>query len=375
MRIFFAIILVLLTAVGYLNYRVDPFNNFHPKFIALQKQLEHDQAIVFSGDMDERLQKQAQIKLLKDVDVLSLGSSRSFHVYSELFKPEVKLFNGAVSAAIFEDYIAVWQLTKQQGLHPKKVILFVDLWQFNQNYNYSKPSWKSLKEEIYTFLRMEHHGGLENTGAITTFDSWSEGFNSLVEMLSWNTLEESLKNIDDNDWKYAHRFQEIRKIENMEDEHGIRWDGSHITRKSELAPKTEEQLDHIAHKSAIGKANSEMNVYHQDPEAAHRLEMLLDDMQASGAEVQIIIPPINPWVLKVVKNEIHTFSIYEAEIQELKKIIQHRPKIQFCDSKTVSDAGCEDHDFIDSLHINPACTTKILHHCLKAPQWSALLNK
>jgi hypothetical protein len=134
------------TLVG-LNYYCDPANLFqsydYERGIA---------AILLEGknvanvkNFDERALQRLYISALKaPKDIVVLGSSRSLGIGAWLF-PDKTFFNSSVAGATIEDYAAIYQLYRKNGLVPKILIIGVDPWVLNR-YN-DQPRWRSLAPE------------------------------------------------------------------------------------------------------------------------------------------------------------------------------------------------------------------------------------
>ena len=107
-------------------------------------------------DFDNRtriLQKYIIKKNPKKMDLIVLGSSRSFYIRKHYFKNEVSFFNHSVGAATLEDYIAfIGIYNKYQKYIPNTIILGIDPWVFNK-YN-GMERWKYISQYYYYSINL-----------------------------------------------------------------------------------------------------------------------------------------------------------------------------------------------------------------------------
>jgi hypothetical protein len=101
------------------------------------------------SNVDERQLQKALIKLFPVTpDTIFLGSSRIMGIGATFTNNET--FNHGVSGCSIEDMIAIFQMYRQRGELPSKIIIGLDPWIFNKNDNQDR--WKTIEREFYLFF-------------------------------------------------------------------------------------------------------------------------------------------------------------------------------------------------------------------------------
>jgi hypothetical protein len=89
------------------------------------------------------------------IDIIAVGSSRTQGIRREYLTSDATFFNHAMGRATIADYIGiVGGYKKFKGYIPKKVILGVDPWVFNENNTIFTGDWE-LIEDLYFYLIKE----------------------------------------------------------------------------------------------------------------------------------------------------------------------------------------------------------------------------
>lgn len=107
------------------------------------------------GNYDERL---CQLELIKQKSIrpetIIIGSSRTMLFNSSHF-PKTTLFNNSVSGASMEDIVSIYQIYKEYKKLPKKIIIGIDPWTFNDLSDQNR--WKSIASYYNKFNHLESH--------------------------------------------------------------------------------------------------------------------------------------------------------------------------------------------------------------------------
>jgi hypothetical protein len=102
------------------------------------------------SNIDDRALQRNIIALKKTVPaIIVLGSSRMLKVNGDYFNSS-DFMNNSVAGASLEDMVAIYQLYKVKGVLPKKIVIGLDPWIFNENNGQHR--WKTLSAEYVTFL-------------------------------------------------------------------------------------------------------------------------------------------------------------------------------------------------------------------------------
>ena len=144
-------VLTILLSTNYFGDAAKLFDENYEKEIA--KIIVNGEFATNVVNYDERLLQKELIMSELNPDVVVIGSSRAMQITSELF-PNESFFNNSVSGARVEDLISLYQLYKINKKQPKKIIIGVDPWLFNDNRKDIR--WESLSEYYFQFLNKEH---------------------------------------------------------------------------------------------------------------------------------------------------------------------------------------------------------------------------
>ena len=134
-------LMILLVVI---NYFIDPAKIYDSKYEKkISNILINGNFVTNINNYDERiLQKEIINSMRNPKEVLVFGSSRTMLINSSFF-PNKTFFNNSVSGASYEDFIAIFQIYKENNLLPKKIIIGIDPWLLNKNNRQIR--WKSIE--------------------------------------------------------------------------------------------------------------------------------------------------------------------------------------------------------------------------------------
>lgn len=134
-------ILTLLVCVNYFGDAAKIFDSEYEKEMA--EIISKGNFVTNISNYDERLFQKECIERIDILpEIIVIGSSRTMLI-NETYFPNHSLYNNSVSGASLEDLIALYQIYKDQKLSPKKIIIGIDPWIFNENNGRSR--WKSIQ--------------------------------------------------------------------------------------------------------------------------------------------------------------------------------------------------------------------------------------
>lgn len=142
----------LIVVLALTNYFIDPASlfksdNYIKEAADILLQSKH---VANISNFNARLLQKFYIEgLTEKKDIVAFGSSRSLQINSQLF-PNKKFFNNSVTASTLGDYIAIFELYRENNVVPDTVILGVDPWIFNKNNHVQ--TWKTLDVYYHKFL-------------------------------------------------------------------------------------------------------------------------------------------------------------------------------------------------------------------------------
>lgn len=276
---------------------------------------------------DERLFQEYLIRKEQDCPhTIVLGSSRTMLINSDYVSNT--LLNNSVSGASIEDIISIYQLYKDKGMFPKKAIIGIDPWTFNENNNQKR--WQSIASYYYRF---------HNKEVSDTIDSDLEKLRQLVSFTyfksSLGNLPETLTGSDKpvaTEAKYNHGNTRL-------------YDGS-LKYGKVMREITDEKVD-----SRIQNFLSD-EIYGLDgfegisERIWNEFVMLINDMHANGIEIEFFLAPYHPDVYNKITED------YPMVLTAEKLIIKHagEKNIKITGSFNPDIAGLNKNHFYDAMH-------------------------
>lgn len=233
------------------------------------------------SNYDERLlQKEIINNIDKNPDVVVLGSSRSKLIGSKYFDNKL-LFNNGVNGASIEDLVAIYQLYKERDILPKKIVVVIDPWLFNE-YN-GLERWTSLEKEYNDF----HN----KTG---TFSKAQE--NNFSELISLSYFQNSLNNLPN---VFTGKSDPVSTTQKYNKTNTKLPDGSIIYGEKRIN-LSQENIDNIARKYSTGKIYGIENFEKISDRNFEDFNSLCSDIIHNGIELEFILTPYHPITYKKI---------------------------------------------------------------------------
>lgn len=169
----------LIAILVLVNYIGDSANLFKAGYELKMAQIVTDGKNVTNVDnYDERLFQKECIEQLKyKPSTVVLGASKAMQINGKMVQ-DSNFFNSTVSGASIEDYIAIYQIYKNNNKLPKKIIIDIEPYLFNNNANQER--WKSIQSYYYQFKKEK----------VST-----EKINKYNELISLSYFQSSIKNL------------------------------------------------------------------------------------------------------------------------------------------------------------------------------------
>lgn len=203
------------------NYFYDSYGFFHNNqgWNYAAKAIGQGKMVGGLENYDEReFQKQIFKNFIEVPECIVIGSSKSMMIEANMVKCEGKFFNHSVSDASLEDYIAIVGIYAKHHRVPKKIILGIDPWIFNENTG--RGDWIVLKNE-YAFMLskiagtedMKNKSKKNNYLQLINFDNTVYNIEHLnqkssIEIITSDTIDSLVKRADGSiAYPYKIRFQ------------------------------------------------------------------------------------------------------------------------------------------------------------------------
>ena len=332
--IFAIVILTLLMSVNYWGDAAKIFHTGYERNIA---------NIIYSSknatnisNYDERiLQKELINKIKSKPDILILGSSRTMLINSSYFEDK-KVINNSVSGASIEDLIAIYQMYKTKNILPKRIILGIDPWLFNENNGQTR--WSSIKKEYNSFF--------SKTTDKDILDDKTQ------QLFSFSYFQSSLKTLPKVVLGKSHP---ISSSEIYNETNTKIMDGS-LTYSKKYRNVSIEKVNNMAKNYILGEIYSIENFDVISPKIFNEFDNLCKEIRANGIELSFFLAPYHPLVYEKIKEDYKIVIEVENKISNYSDQSSIRTFGSFNPVKTeIDNAG-----FYDGMHSKEKTIQRIL---------------
>ena len=259
-------------------------------------------------------------------DIVVIGSSRSFSIDSSLFRGK-SFVNLSVSRASIYDFIAIYQLLKLNNKLPKKLILSVDPWIFNEKNHHSR--WLTL-EKYYNQFTGKESGDEINWFIIRQAFSISYFQESLFEIKS------RLKGLD----------EPIPTFEIYNESNTKLKDGS-LVYKDEIRNASIAIVKRKAGNYILGNNYGLSDYSSHSNELLNHFISILRNANRNKVEVVLFLAPFNPFIYDDLISKFPMIIKTEKLLNDI--AIQFNVKIM--GSYDPSHHNLDFNDFYDGLHL------------------------
>jgi hypothetical protein len=340
-----ALFIPILFLIGLFNYAVDPAYLFKPKVYekGLADMLLNKRTVTNVTNYNERIMQKFYIMGLNEKkDLVVMGSSRSFLIGNKIF-PNKNMFNSAVSGAVLEDDMAIYQMYRKKNLLPKAILLNLDPWMLNRNN--SELRWQFLAPEYSELAKVI---GVD-AGPVSDVQ-----FRQYLELVSPSYLQSAIRvfkrtggrlfegdpdQADDRLVKYPDgtlRYHDVAKTRSVE-----------VVRAMAQAYEEFNRPYHLRYFDKL------------DIKAMEDLEKFIKLIKADGVELVIFLPAYHPIAYDILMKDQFNRNIMKA--QEFYKDLAQRYDIEVVGSYNPSDDGLVETDFYDAMHLRPEGVQKVLN--------------
>jgi hypothetical protein len=330
----------VLLALVFVNYFGDAARLFDDDYENnLIELLNEGHFVTNIGNYDERLFQKAIIDSHKDIiDIAIIGSSRTMLISSDHF-PSNSVYNNSVSGASIEDILAIYQLYKDSDLLPKKIVLGIDPWTFNENSNQFR--WKSLEN---SYRRFHDSSAVAEQSNNLDF--------KLKELFSLSYFQSSFNQIPRF---ILGRSKPVATYERYNRHNTELIDGSiayGIAYRNASPEEIQEKIIAYINGSIYGLEN-----FHTiSSRIWNELELLVSDMSAKDIEVEFFLAPYPPIVFDQVK-ELYPIVL---DVEERVRQFATLNNIKLYGSFSPKPLEMDDSFFYDGMHCKEEGIRKIL---------------
>lgn len=327
--VFYTTIFFIFSLAGF-NYFFDSYGFFHNNqgWNYAAKAIGQGKMVGGLENYDEReFQKQIFKNFIKIPECIVVGSSKSMMIESNMVRCKGKFFNHSVSDATLEDYIAIVGIYAKHNKMPKKIILGIDPWIFNENTG--RGDWVVLKNE-YAFMLSKMAGG----GDIKI----KNRKNNYLQLINFDN---TIYNI-----KHLNQKSSIEIITNDKIDSSVkRADGS-IAYPYKIRFQTDTETQKNASMYIAGK------VYNlEDFKELHNkklFENFIGYFKMHNVEVEFFLPPYHPIVYDYLSSNSNYHNVLTTEKYLTDFAVKH--KIKVYGSYNPYKYGLTSNDFTDGMH-------------------------
>jgi len=329
-------ILILLVSV---NYWGDSAKIFHPNYENKIAEIifNNSHATNISNFNERILQKELIQKLISSPDIVILGSSRTMLINSTYYENK-KVINSSVSGASIQDLIAIFQMYSTKNRLPKKIILGVDPWLFNENNGQIR--WQSLRKEYASFenQKIEENDDLLN--------------NKVKQLFSLSYFQASFINLPA---VIVGKSDPIATEEIYNHSNTILVDAS-LSYSKKYREASNEEVNSAARIYSSGGIYSIENFKNISPQIFSEFEQLCIEILKNDIELSFFLAPYHPIVYKKIEQEYHIVLETENKLREFSK----KRNIECLGSFNPATYGIESAGFYDGMHSKENTIKKIL---------------
>jgi hypothetical protein len=293
-------------------------------------------------NIDERALQRNIVKHLMNIpEIIVLGSSRVMLLGSEY--SDTSLFNHGVSGCSIEDILAIWQMYKNRGELPKKVIIGLDPWIFNRNNGQNR--WKSIKIEYESFLGVKHY----NDYVLQVYS----------QLLSPTYFQASLRNLIKAILiEEANSSSIIRRVtmSNYGEGPVLFKDGTRIPNLSRRERSISEYNKHISNYIENGYSLENFTSFSED--YVDMFAILISELVSEGIVVEFVIAPFAPRAFDNLKSNRKYEMALKFEIF-VKRFAKDNGMSIYGSLDPLAYELTSD-DFRDAMHLNSGGFSKLL---------------
>jgi hypothetical protein len=356
----------ILGAMIWINWTVDPVMLFDHHF---EDQSRHPYVGIITRDLlagkphwaaapySERLFDQIMFRNHPSIDVLVLGSSIAKPIHREMF-PRQSFFNAAVLGGRLVEMVSLWEMARGAGVHPKRVLLQVDARIIGQQQWPASAEWSPIFEAARRRLYGDDFPP-DPSASLTSFvdprvsGELASGFaNAKGPLHPYDTLV-SPRYLQLCVLFLARKWSSRGSYPVLfvqEDQHLLYPDGS-VQWCSYWSRRTIRDFHMLIKNSQNVIIAAEW--MRPNKSQCRLFEALVADIQKSGAQVDFVLLPTNPYFYDQAATEYRAASrtLPSTETEDYLCGLASRRRIRVIGSLDPHKAGVVEENFVDCLHL------------------------
>ena len=370
-----SLLVPILIGMIWINWSVDPVMLYdghfedpsrHPYVGVITQDLlagkSHSPVALYS----ERLVDEAMFRARPQIDMLVLGTSMAKPIHREMF-PGLSFFNASLCGGRFEEMITMWEIARSLGVRPKRVLLQLDTRAtVGKRIVPISAEWSTIFRQARQRLCGEDEPLDHDSGFIPLIDpdvaaDQAAGFTGgqgllhpYDTLISPRYLQLSLLFL----WTKWLSSNAIPVLFVREDRHKLFADGSvewckrwRLHKPADFHFPTEQSQVPVIAAEWMRPVESQRRLF----------EAFVLDIQKSGAQVEFVLLPSNPWFYGLAKKEFQEAgkTLPSADTETYLRAFAAHHRIRIHGSLDPARAGVVEEDFVDMLHMRRASVARL----------------
>lgn len=350
MKLFTAIVVLMLTAIVWMNSCVDVAGlDTFDRVTTLAKEQGDSDLLVWDQLFDQRAWLRTKL-LANCPEVLILGSSTVGAMSQDMFAQH-RILNGWLSAPSIEDLEAITAVLDRANCHPKAIVLGVDAWLLNSAFTDQR--WMSLFDDYVAY----HPDGKLHARWLSIRRGWSR----FKEHLNYTTTRETVLAL----WhrmKGAKAADPPRLVhmtpdafcESSSAPNYIRANDGHYVSCAKFVPPPD-QVDVIAGNYVVANTHEIRDWRELDAGRLASLRKLVKTWSERGSRVVVVGPPYHPLAWAALRGT----PTLSALLDTLDRTLAGLEGVRYVGLRDPASVACAASEFEDGHHGQPACVRKV----------------
>jgi len=281
------------------------------------------------SNYDERAFQHESITRMKNTpNTVVIGSSRTMLITTDYF-PSETLFNNSVSGASIEDLIAIYQMYKERNYFPKKIIIGIDPWTFNENNGQSR--WKSVESYYLQF----HDKTLTTSIANNRFQKYEQ-------LLSLSYFQPSIKNI----FKKISRTSDPVPTKEKYNTTGTKLTDGSLVYGVDYRNASQDEINRKIANYTIGNIYSIEKFDEISKKIWKEFQEMISDMKNHSISIELFLAPYAPSVYNTISKKYPMVLETEKVIREYSQL----ENINIYGSFNPFELNMNESNFYDGMH-------------------------
>jgi hypothetical protein len=355
MKLYFSIVFALLFAVYALNARLDVagIQTYGTVYELTTRQGPSD-LLVWPNLFDQRAWLKAKLEQKGCPERLILGSSTVGALRQDWF-PERPFVNGWMGAPTIEDFEATTAILERTDCKPAKILLGVDHWFVNGNFNDKR--WTSIAGDFASYQLRRGRPWLAARALARYWDTFKERLSFVATRESFVYLVKSAR---EHSWRTPPKLiaatpdEFCRTISSV---YYIRSYDGHYTTCPVFASSA--AAVHATATAYVAANGHQVRQWEQvDDQRIARLRQVVRTLRRRGSAVTLLAPPFHPITYRNLMADDHIRENFRA-LDSLLTALALEESASFVNLRDPASVGCGEDEFEDSHHGRPACARKV----------------